>query len=75
VDNSHSRYEHGLEKCLIKASTACTPELKELWHTMADSYRCLLEYNTRTLAYHSWLRNNFYSSAERSAPDLLREDV
>ena len=59
MDKNHSRYEDGLEKCLIRASGARTPELKELWQTMADSYRCLLEYDKRAFGYESWLRNNF----------------
>ena len=74
MDKNHSRYEVGLEKCLIKASRACTPELKELWDTMADSYRCLLESNSRALTHKSWLRNNLRSSAARSTAELLRED-
>jgi hypothetical protein len=53
-----SRYQEGLEKCLSKASSACTPEIKQLWHTMADSYLCLMEYDTRAIAFHSWQRNN-----------------
>src|SRR5262249_5045981 len=49
---------------LSEASSARTPELKELWHTMADSYRCLMEYDESATTFHSWQRNNIPSLTE-----------
>jgi hypothetical protein len=64
MQRNGSRYQEGLEKCLSKASSARTLELKQLWHTMADSYRCLMEYDTRAITFHSWQRNNIPSPTE-----------
>jgi len=64
MERNGSRYQEGLENCLSKASSARTPELKELWHTMADSYRCLVEYDKSAMTFHSWQRNNTPSSTE-----------
>src|SRR5262245_45753451 len=58
LKNDGKRFEHGLQKCLSKAAHARTPELKELWQTMAESYRFLLESNRYEITYQSWLRNN-----------------
>ena len=58
MERNGSHYQEGVEKCLSKASSARTAELKELWRTMADSYRCLVEYDERALRFHSWSRNN-----------------
>src|SRR5215467_13968205 len=64
MERNGSRYQEGLENCLSKASSARTPELKELWHTMADSYRYLVEYDKSATTFHSWQRNNIPSSTE-----------
>jgi hypothetical protein len=64
MERKGSRYQQGLENCLSKASSARTPELKELWNTMADSYRCLVEYDKSAMTFHSWQRNNTPSSTE-----------
>jgi hypothetical protein len=58
------RYQQRLDTCLGKAATANTPELKELWHTIADSYRALLETESRASTYRSWVRNNLLLSNE-----------
>jgi hypothetical protein len=59
-----ARYQENLDKCLSKAASARTPELKELWHTMADSYRCLAEYDNRAFTFRSWQRNNIPPAAD-----------
>jgi len=64
LENDGSRFEHGLQKCLSKAAHARTPELKELWQTMAESYRCLLENNGHKITHQSWLRNNAHRQTE-----------
>jgi hypothetical protein len=64
MERNGPRYQQGLENCLSKASSACTPELKELWHTLADSYHCLVEYDKSAMSFHSWQRNNIRSSTE-----------
>jgi hypothetical protein len=64
MERNGSRYQEGLENCLSKASSARTPELKELWHTMADSYRCLVEYDQSAITLHSLLGNNIPPSTE-----------
>ena len=56
-----SRHQEGLERCLSKASTARTLELKQVWNTMADSYRYLAEFDTRATTFYSWQRNNIPS--------------
>jgi hypothetical protein len=53
-----SRYQQNLEKCLSHACAARTPEIKELWLTMADSYRGLLESEKQTLSHQLWLERN-----------------
>jgi hypothetical protein len=58
MQSIRSRHQENLEKCLSRASSARSPELKELWRTMADSYRALLESEKRTISHQSWLRNN-----------------
>ena len=64
MQSSSSRYQQNLENCLSRASIAHTPELKELWHTMADSYRALLENEKCRVSHQSWLRNNIPLSTE-----------
>jgi hypothetical protein len=61
MERNGSRYQEGLENCLSKASSA---ELKGLWHTMADSYRCLVEYDQSAMTFHSLLGNNIPPSTE-----------
>jgi hypothetical protein len=67
---NESRYNHALEKCLSNASGARTPELKELWYTMADSYRLLLDSERRAITFHSWRRNSTPSSAKSPATEV-----
>src|SRR5215475_11296746 len=64
LENNGSRFEHGLQKCLSKAAHARTPELKELWQTMAESYRCLLDHSGHKITHQSWLRNNAHRQTE-----------
>jgi hypothetical protein len=56
--SNSSRHQENLDRCLGNASSARTPELKELWQTMADSYRHLLDFEKCKVSHQSWLRNN-----------------
>jgi hypothetical protein len=64
MQRNGSRYHEGLEKCLSNSSSAQTSEIKELWHTMADSYRLLIEHDARAITFYSWLRKNIPSPNE-----------
>ena len=61
---AESQYQKRLDGCLSKAAIAHTSELKELWQTMADSYRALLESESRAISYQSWQRNNVHSERQ-----------
>ena len=64
MQSNESRYHEHLERCLNNSLSARTPELKELWRNMADSYRGLLDSDKRIISHQSWLRNNIPLSSK-----------